>query len=70
MAQWLDRLPLTVVVPGLIPGRGNSCELSLLVRSLLASKVFLRVLLFSFLHQKQTGESSDYLQNIEGRGGE
>ena len=34
VAQWLNRLPLTAVVPSSIPGRGTSCESSLLVRSL------------------------------------
>ena len=40
VAQWLDRLHLTAVVPGSIPERGTSCELSLLARSLLVLRVF------------------------------
>ena len=45
--------------PGLIPGPGVTCELSLLLVLVLAPRVFLRVLRFSSLHKNQQKSNSN-----------
>ena len=63
MAHWSEHSPPRQCGPGLTPGPGVICGLSLLLVLVLAPRIFLRVFRFSSLHK--TNISKFHLESVD-----